>query len=177
VKTGRPEEGCNLLRSAAAVLEAARNASHATLLASSLAEGLAATGAFDEALSAVEEGIEIATNREGTWDMPDLVRQKGVLLASRHPVDARAVDETLAWAIELARAQGALVLELRATTALARETSKRGGRTEVLRNLAALYAKFTEGFETRDLSAARELLEQHVKRPRHQDRTSGRQSY
>src|SRR5258706_5242886 len=98
--------------------------------------------------------------------MPDLLRQKAVLLASRHPVDARAVDATFSSAIELARSQGALVLELRATTALVRERSKRGGSTEVLRELAALYAKFTEGFETRDLSAARELLEQHLERPR-----------
>jgi predicted ATPase/DNA-binding winged helix-turn-helix (wHTH) protein len=168
VKTGRNQEGCNLLRSAATELQATGNASHATDLASALAEGLAAIGALDEALDAIERGIEIAKNRGGTWDMPDLLRQMGVLLATRRPVDAQVVDETLSSAIELARSQGAAMLELRAATVLARERLKRGESTDGLRALAALCAKFTEGFETRDFLAARELLEQPVEHPRHQ---------
>jgi hypothetical protein len=85
-----------------------------------------------------------------------------VLQASRSPVDARVVDEALSSAIEVAQRQGALALELRATTALARERLRRGGATDVLGDLSAIYARFTEGMDTADLQAARSLLEQRI---------------
>jgi predicted ATPase len=162
VKTGRPQEGCGLLKTADSKLKAARNASHATYVASALAEGLGATGSLDEALVTVEWALEEANRRGGTWDLPELLRVKGVLLASRSPTDARAVDETLSSAIELARRQGAVALELRATTALTRERLRRGGSADVWGDLSAVYAKFTEGLETPDLQAARSLLERRV---------------
>jgi len=158
VKTGRPEEGCCLLQSALLTLEATRNATLDTVFASALAEGLAATGSLEEALGAVDAAIDVAKGRGGTWDLPELLRLKGSLLASRSPVDTRAVDETLSAAIELARRQGALAWELRTATTIARERLRRGGGTDVPRELMAIYAKFTEGMETPDLQAARSLL-------------------
>jgi predicted ATPase len=77
-------------------------------------------------------------------------------------MDARVVDEALLSAIELAQRQGALALELRATTALARERLRRGGSDDVLGDLSTIYARFTEGMETADLQAARGLLERRV---------------
>ena len=162
VRTGRPQEGCSLLKSADSKLKAARNASHALYVAGALADGLGATGSLEEALVTVEWAIEEANRRGVTWDLPELLRLKGVLLASRSPVDARAVDETLSLAIELARRQGALALELRATTALARERLRRGRSAGVLGDLSTVYAKFTEGMATLDLRAARSLLERRV---------------
>jgi predicted ATPase len=72
------------------------------------------------------------------------------------------VHKTLSAAIEVARRQGALAWELRATTALARERLKRGRAADVLGDLSAVYARFTEGMETPDLRAARSLLERGV---------------
>jgi predicted ATPase len=95
-------------------------------------------------------------------EVPELLLLKGVLQASRSPMDARAVDEALLSAIELAQRQGALALELRASTALARERLRRGGTADVLGELSALYARFTEGMETADLQAARSLLKQRI---------------
>src|SRR5260221_14300901 len=66
-----------------------------------------------------------------------------VLLASRPPTDDRAVYEALSEAIEVARRQGAVALELRATMALARERLGRGGAASDLRNLSAVCAKFS----------------------------------
>ncbi len=159
VKTGRPREGCDLLRTAHSRLKAVGNASHETYVASALAEALAATGSLDDAFAAVEGGIELAQRRGGMWELPELLRIKGVLLAKRSRTDAPAVDETLSSAIELARRQGALALELRAATILAGERLRRGGGTNNLQELAAVYAKFTEGTETPDLRAARSLLD------------------
>ena len=158
VRTGRPREGCSLLRKAASTLSADRHLALSTVLAGVLAEGLAATGFHGDALDTVERAILEAERRNGTWDLPELLRVKGSILASMSPEDARAVDETLSAAIELARRQGALAWELRAATALARERRRRGGRTDDLRDLTAIYAKFTEGMETPDLQVARSLL-------------------
>ena len=164
VKIGQPQEGCSLLRAADSRLKAARNGSHATYVARALAEGLAATGALDEAFVTVEWAIKEAQRRGGTWDLPELLRLQGVLQASRSPMDVRAVDATLSSAIDLARRDGALALELRATTALACERLRRGGAADVLGDLSAVYARFTEGRETPDLRAARSLLERRVDR-------------
>jgi predicted ATPase len=159
VKTGRAEEGCDLLRTAASMQKTERNASFATVYAGALAEGLAATGSTDEALATVEGAIAEAERRGGTFDLPELLRIKGVLRASSSPTDERAVDETLSAAVALAQRQGALALELRATTALARERLRHGGSADALAQLSAVYARFTEGLETPDLQLARSLLE------------------
>jgi predicted ATPase len=160
VKTGRPQEGCSQLRIATSTLKAAHNTAHDSTFAAALAEGLGATGSFDEALVTIEAAIELAHRRGGTWDLPELMRLKGALLASRPSTDPQAVDDTLSSAIDLARRQGALAWELRAATTLARQRLRRGGGADELRELSAVYAKFTEGMETPDLQAARRLLEQ-----------------
>jgi hypothetical protein len=162
VKIGRPQEGCKLLRAADSRQKAVLNASHATYVARALAEGLAAIGSIDEALVTVESAIYEAQRRAGTWDLPELLLLKGVLQASRSPTDARVVDEALLSAIELAQRQGALALELRATTALARERLRRGESADVLGDLSTIYARFTEGMETADLQVARGLLQRRT---------------
>jgi len=162
IKIGRPQEGCKLLRAADSRQKAVLNASHAIYVARALAEGLAAIGSIDEALVTVASAIYEAQRRGGTWDLSELLLLKGVIQASRSPVDARVVDEALSSAIEVAQRQGALALELRATTALARERLRRGGATDVLGDLSAIYARFTEGMETADLQVARALLERRT---------------
>jgi tetratricopeptide (TPR) repeat protein len=159
VKTGRPQEGCALLRTAASMQKAERNVAFASVYAGALAEGLAAAGSLPEALGTIEGAIGEAERRGGTFDLPELLRIKGVLLASRPQADDRAVHEVLSAAIELARRQGALAWELRATTSLARERLRRGGAADVLGDLAALHDRFTEGLGTPDLQAARRLLD------------------
>ena len=159
VKTGQPEEGCSRLRMADSTLKAAGNRANDTVFARALAEGLAAMGSLDEALVTVEAGIELSSQRGGTWDLPELLRVKGVLLASRSSTDPRAVDDVLSSAIDLARRQGALGWELRAATTLARERLRRGGKANALGELAAVYARFTEGMDTPDVQAAGRLLD------------------
>jgi predicted ATPase/DNA-binding winged helix-turn-helix (wHTH) protein len=164
VKTCRPGDGCNLLKIGVSSLKAARNATLDTLFAGALADGLAAIGSLSEALSTVEAALELAKGRGGTWDMPELLRRSGVFLASRSRRDARAGDEAMSAAIELARRQGALAWELRATMALARERLRRGGSPDVMADLSTVYAQFSEGLDAPDLQAARSLLEGRVDR-------------
>lgn len=62
-------------------------------------------------------------------------------------------------AIEITRKQQAKSWELRATTSLARLWQQQGRKKEAHEILAAVYNWFTEGFDTRNLQEAKELLE------------------
>jgi predicted ATPase len=62
--------------------------------------------------------------------------------------------------LEIARRQEAKTFELRAATSLARLWQRQGKRDAARDLLAPLYAWFTEGLGTRDLIAAKALLEE-----------------
>ena len=62
-------------------------------------------------------------------------------------------------AIAIARQQQARSWELRAAVSLARLWDAQGKRESALQQLHAVYGWFTEGFDTRDLMEAKELLD------------------
>ncbi len=62
--------------------------------------------------------------------------------------------------METARELGAKSFELRAATSLARLWQHQGRRAEARQLLAEIYNWFTEGFDTKDLQEAKELLEE-----------------
>lgn len=115
--------------------------------------------ANDAAAATLKEALALsAQTGEYGWDA-DLHRLKGELL---HATNAPP-DEVLAayeQAIEIARHQHAKILELRATTSLCRFLAHRGQRTAAATRLQALYAWFTEGFDTHDLREAKSLLDE-----------------
>ena len=63
-------------------------------------------------------------------------------------------------ALEVAHAQGALLLELRAATSLARLCNDTGRSQEARPLLADVYGRFSEGFDTADLKEAKTLLDE-----------------
>jgi predicted ATPase len=63
-------------------------------------------------------------------------------------------------ASEVARRQQAKSLELRATTSLSRLWQQQGKKKQARKRLAKIYNWFTEGFDTKDLQEAKELLEE-----------------
>jgi predicted ATPase len=63
-------------------------------------------------------------------------------------------------ALAVAQSQSALALELRLTIDLARLLIEGGQRDQARRDLALIYGRFTEGFETADLRSARQLIEE-----------------
>jgi predicted ATPase/DNA-binding winged helix-turn-helix (wHTH) protein len=158
VKVGRPQEGLALLEKADSLLKAARSESHGTYIAGLLAEAYAVMGSLTKALATIERAVAEAESRGSTWDLPELLRIKGVVLASSSSATDGGWNDTLSSAIALARHQGALTWELRATMALARERLKRASPGR-LHDLSVLCAKFTEGIQAPDLQAAHELLD------------------
>jgi predicted ATPase len=59
----------------------------------------------------------------------------------------------------MAREQGALFWELRVALSVARLRVNQGRHREAIALLASVYDRFTEGFATADLQAARTMLE------------------
>jgi hypothetical protein len=81
---------------------------------------------------------------------------KGDILTS---IAASEAEACLLESLELARRRGLLALELRAGISLARFWADRAQREKALGLLDPIFNKFSEGFQTRDLVAAANLLQ------------------
>jgi ATP/maltotriose-dependent transcriptional regulator MalT len=150
--------GLILLRDALEVLHTEQHNILATVFESALAEGLRKTGQFDEALITINGAIARAGSCGGTFDMAELLRIKGQILAAMPRSDQTSAADCLMQSLTVAREQSALGWELRSATALARLLSENGQRVQARDTLAPVYDRFTEGFETADLRAARRLI-------------------
>jgi predicted ATPase/DNA-binding winged helix-turn-helix (wHTH) protein len=150
--------GVDLLRSALETLSAKKLNILLTLFAGALAEGLRMIGQVEEALLTVNGAIARATDCGSTYDMPELLRIKAQILAAMPRHGRVPAMSCLTEAIEVARVQSALALELRSTMTLARLLAEDGQREQARHELALVHNRFTEGFQTEDLKQARALL-------------------
>ena len=123
-----------------------------------LAGAMAMTGKSDEALDIIDRAIARAEHHRFMLEMPDVLRVKGEVLAYRKQPDFAQAEYSLRSSLDLARHQGALGYELRTGVSLARLWQRLGRREEAHDVLSSIYARFTEGFDSRPLTAARELL-------------------
>jgi predicted ATPase/DNA-binding winged helix-turn-helix (wHTH) protein len=124
-----------------------------------LAEGQAGLGRIKEALVTINQALASADRGGERYYYPELLRIKGVLL--RHDATSRhvsAAEDCFRTALDMARQQGALFWELRAALSLARLWVTEGRYNDAKAILAPIYDQFTEGFETADLRAARDVL-------------------
>jgi predicted ATPase/DNA-binding winged helix-turn-helix (wHTH) protein len=127
----------------------------------SLALALGGLGQLHEATDVVSDAIASAGGREDgqRWYLPELLRIKAEILL-RQPADQSSLAENwLDQAATMAGEQGALTWELRIALSRAHLRAAHGRRDEARRLLASVYDRFTEGFETTDLRAARAMLE------------------
>jgi class 3 adenylate cyclase/tetratricopeptide (TPR) repeat protein len=123
-----------------------------------LAETQHAAGQLAEARATVAAALQISAQLgQPYWDA-ELQRLDGDLILAT----GGASDEAAACyqqALDIARAQEAKSLELRAATSLARLWSDQRKCAEARDLLAPIYAWFTEGFDTADLKDAKALLD------------------
>jgi adenylate cyclase len=111
-----------------------------------------------EGLAALEEGLAQArSSNERCWDA-ELHRIRGELMVASGE-DARDAEAAVQRAVTIARRQHAQSLELRALLTLTRMRLHDKQAEQSLDALRDVYARFTEGFETPDLQAARALLD------------------
>ena len=110
-------------------------------------------------MNALEEEIESCETTEEYWMIAELLRVKGeLILMQAASSEVTAAEDCFRRALDWARRQGALSWELRAAISLARLRRNQAGWAEAVAVLRAVYDRFTEGFETADLRAAKALL-------------------
>jgi len=126
-------------------------------LHSYLIEAHLAAGKLAEGLATVREILVLPESRLGGSFEAEIFRLEGELL--RASGDAGAAERSFRKALDIARDQGARAFELRAATSLGSLLAEQGRGDEALPVLAAVYQAYTEGFATRDLIEARELLD------------------
>jgi predicted ATPase len=121
-------------------------------------------GRAEDGLAAIDEAMAVSCAHNERWWDAELHRLRGELLLDSG-VGASEAEAAYLHAIEIARAQQARALELRAIISLARlwRVQKRADRARRLLNEA--YGRFTEGFDTPDLQMAALLLNQCSARP------------
>ena len=109
----------------------------------------------------IDDAIERSKHRHEQWCLAELLRIKGEIV-SRHgaPNATVSAEDWFRRSLEHARRQSELSWELRTATSLARLQRGRGDIGAARGLLAPVYGRFTEGFGTADLKAAKLLLDE-----------------
>jgi predicted ATPase len=128
-------------------------------LISLMAVALGQHGDVDEGLQLMNELLRLSQRDDVHWWEAELHRVKGELLLMDAPDVPGNAEGGFKQAIEIARVQGAKLLELRAAVSLARLWQDQGNRGEARDLLAPVLEWFTEGFDTADLNEAKSLIE------------------
>jgi predicted ATPase len=123
-----------------------------------LARACETAGQIEEAVTQLDDALQIAERTGVRWYAAELNRHKGQLLLRQEHLDT--AEELYHQALRIAEEQQAKLWELRAATSLARLWGEQGRRAEAHDLLAPVYGWFTEGFDTSDLKEAKALLEE-----------------
>jgi len=158
VKNGEMAEGISLLRSGSTAFRATGSEAFVPYYIALLARACEIVGQVEEALTLLDEALQIADRTRERWFAAELNRLKGqLLLGQGYP---EAAEELYRKALRIAEEQEAKLWELRATMSLARLRRDQDRRAEARDLLAPIYGWFTEGFDTPDLREAKALLDE-----------------
>ena len=126
-----------------------------------LAEAQLVSGQVQDGLETIENAIELVREGRPFFYEAELYRLRGLIKLTLDSKGNQAeAEQDYEQALEVARRQSALSLELRAAASLARLWQAQGKSAEALALLQPVYDRFEEGFETRDLQEARNLLDE-----------------
>jgi predicted ATPase len=136
-----------------------RHAAYLTGFSSALCEQLACCGKVAEALRLITAATERAQQVDDYASLPELLRVHGELLLFEAGGDAHGrAEEKFTAALNAAQSISARSWQLRSATSLARLWRLQGKANDAKNLLMPIYESFSEGFDTVDLVAARDLL-------------------
>jgi predicted ATPase/DNA-binding winged helix-turn-helix (wHTH) protein len=126
-----------------------------------MTDALGQAGRVAEGAAELNEAVERPEQTEESWLIAELLRIKGEFLLLQGAQGAATEAEGhFRQALDWARRQGALSLELRAAMSLARLMRAQGFSPDAAALLQPVHDRFTEGFDTADLKAAEALLDE-----------------
>ena len=159
IRRGEIDHGVSMLRSALITMRSDQQTLLLGRATCAFAEGLTAIGQFEEALAALNGTIEEVGSGGESVDLPEYLRLQAHVYLSMDEPDQSKAESCLTQALTVARRQSALAWELRIAMTMVRCQAKQGRSDDARQLLASTYGRFTEGFETADLTAARLLLQ------------------
>jgi predicted ATPase/DNA-binding winged helix-turn-helix (wHTH) protein len=155
VQQDRPIEGIAELRDGIQALRVSGSVAEYPWFAGVLASGLGRAGQTEQALAVARDAFAWCETSGERWCLAELSRILGALM----PDDETAAETALLRGRNETIEQDTPGWGLRIASDLAGLWAKQGRRTEARALLVSEYERFTEGFETRDVRAARTLLE------------------
>jgi len=160
LSSGHAPMGVEILNEAIDGMHAEKYEIVASYASASLSNGLVLSRRWEDADAVIDAAIYAAKRRSEKLWLPDLFRSKAEILLSKPKPDHEVAEDFLLRSISQAKKQSALSWELRAALPLARMWNANGKRSQASELLGPIYSQFTEGFESIDLRAARELLDE-----------------
>jgi len=155
---GDPKSGVESLEGCLEVLHSTQYELLTTAFNISLAQGLAAIGRFAESLDRIDETIRLVGTNGDLSYMPEVLRVKGSLLASKPQPSVDDAEKHFTQSLELSRRQSARAWELRTAIDLAALLADQGRPERARTLLQPIFEQFVEGSDTADLKAAERVL-------------------
>jgi len=158
--TGRFSDAVQFLLSGVKALRATGSTYFEPIYLAHLALAYAELGQFNSAWQCIDEAIaKIETSRQTLFEA-EANRIAGEIALKSPESDLAKAQEYFERALAVARQQQAKSWELRAAMSLARLWRDQGKVQQARELLAPVYGWFTEGFDTRDLKEAKQLLDE-----------------
>ena len=160
MRRGQQEAGLRLLQTAADDLRDAGYALYLTAARAELADALGRAGQLGKALKVIDEALAHSTRNDERWCRPELLRVKAeLLLLEASPQAGAAAEHHLQQSLDWAHRCDSLAWELRSAISLCRLRYRQNQASLGRDLLAPVYARFSEGLHTADLTTAKLLLE------------------
>jgi len=153
---GETEEGLKLIEQGVAEYQSTGSLIKFVEVRAMHGEVLWKAGQTESALRALEDGMEQANRRQEHLLEPELYRLRGEIQLAQENEGAAAADFDRA--VEIARGEGALSMELRAVMSRCHLLRRQRKINQASQELSKIYSCFTEGFNTKDLIEAKRLM-------------------
>jgi predicted ATPase/class 3 adenylate cyclase len=150
------EEGVRLIEAGLDAFESTGASHFKPIALAELAHAYGQCGKHGKAKNRVAMALKAAEKTKERWAESEIYRTAGELSLATH--NYHAAEFHFIRSLAIARRQRAKMWELRTATSLARLWRDQGRRNEAFDLLRGIYAWFTEGFDTLDLTEARTLL-------------------
>ena len=159
LRRGLIKEGTACLQVALQELLAVGSTAEYPAFLAVLAQGLLLGGQIKDGQALIDEAITRSESTGERWCAAELLRVKGESLLLSDSPNATAAEKVFRQSLDVACQHGSLAWELRTATSLARLLRDQRRPADAGAVLQPVYNRFTEGFDTADLKAARVLLD------------------
>jgi class 3 adenylate cyclase/predicted ATPase len=158
--TGKPSDAVRAITSGLSSWHATGTTVWIPTFLSFLARAYAELGQFGNASRCIREAIVTVQTTNESWYEVDIHRIAGEMALKSPEVSTGDAEAHFERALAVARQQQAKSWELRASISMARLWRSQGKTQQAREQLALVYYRFTEGFDTRDMKEAKVLLEE-----------------